>query len=219
MLRLSCRSADNRVERAPCAGLATSSEIARLIQFLLAVGFAFAGHDAGPTGPVAHRQAAPGCEADTVYTRFKGIFVPLAEETRRAAARSRSLSVASSRDDIRPAYMLAGILSEEGNAATRALLDAGVNVPALRRQLRAVPGPHAPAGSGPDLAYSRNAVAVLSYAMRHAHSRRDSAVTTLSILSGIAQCSVDPAARLLRRVHVDSVAVERMIARQAKHSG
>ena len=66
---------------------------------------------------------------------------------------------------------------------------------------------------------SRNAVAVLSYAMRRAHLGGDSVVTTLSILSGIAQCSVDPAARLLRRVHVDSLAIERMIARQEKLGG
>jgi ATP-dependent Clp protease ATP-binding subunit ClpA len=196
-----------------------SPEIARLIQYLLALRIGLAGVGTSSSGPVAHPQATPGCEVDTVYMRFRGISVPFAEETRRAAMRSRSLSQAANRDDIRPAYMLAGILSEEDNGATRALVRSGVNVPTLLRQLRAVPGPHAPAGSGPDLPYSRNAVAVLSYAMRHAHSRGDSAVTTLSVLSGIAQCLVDPAARLLRRVHVDSLAIERMIARQEKRGG
>ena len=196
--------------------VATSSEIAHLMHHLHTLRLALAGLRALSAGPVAHPQPVPGCEVDTVYTRYEGIFVPFAEETRRAAERSRSLSVASGRDDIRPAYMLAGILSEEDNDATRALARAGVNVQMLLRQLRAMPGPHAPPGSGPDLAYSRHSVAVLSYAMRHAHARGDSAVTTMSVLSGIAQCSVDPAARLLRRVRVDSLAIERMIARAEK---
>lgn len=143
------------------------------------------------------------------------MLVPPAEETRRAQVRALRLSLAARRDDVRPAYLLAGVLSED-NRATRALVQAGVNVPKLVHQLRAVPGPHAPPGSGADLAYSRNGVAVMSYAMRHAHARGDSAYSTLSLLSGIAQCSVDPAARLLRRAHVDSVRIEQMLARESK---
>ena len=158
------------------------------------------------------RQENPGCEVDTLYGRQH--FLPLAEETRRAAARSRDLSAAAGRIDIRPAYMLAGVLSDESNAAARALAREGVNVSTLIRELQAVPGPHASPDMGPDLAYSRHGAAVWSYAMRHARAHGDSAVTTLSILMGITQCSGDPAARLLRRAHIDSLRIEQMVVRQ-----
>ena len=179
---------------------------------MLLLGLLTAGLVVQENVPAPHRQETPGCEVDTLY--FQQRFLPLAEESRRAAARSRELSAAAGRDEIQPAYMLAAILSEESNAAARGLARAGVNVSMLTRDLQAVPGPHAPPDTGPDLAYSRHGVAVWSYAIRHARAHGDSAVTTLSLLMGITQCSGDPAERLLRRAHIDSLKIEQMVVRQ-----
>lgn len=155
------------------------------------------GQVAGQTSEARSCQAMSSTEPNNLFTP------PFAEEMRQALEDARRLAHEAQGNEITPAFIVLGVTANRNNTGSLALRRANVDVAALARRLRRLPGARAPKGSGPDLAYSRLGVAVLYGASDLARSQGRPEVTTQDLLAGVVRCG-DRAGRELGRAGFDA---------------